>query len=304
MKHEIVGIGACVLDTLITLPVYPQEDTKLGALSTRLSGGGPTATGLVAAARLGADTCFLGNLSTDSAGDFLLRDFERHAVSTEFITRYGGYRSFTSNIWLSQKDATRTCVFDKGSLPPLCLSEQQLDGVAQAQLLMVDGNELSAACRAAAHARDCGVRVVYDCGGLYDGVEQLLALTDIMIPSEEFALAHTGAPDAMTAAQALLRRYQPEMVVVTCGGRGGVYLDKSIAGEYPVFKVSAVDTNGAGDVFHGAFAAGLLRGLGLRECCVFASAVSALKCTGFGARESIPDMETTLRFLKENGYEL
>ena len=304
MKHEIVGIGACVLDTLITLPAYPQEDTKLGALSTRLSGGGPTATGLVAAARLGADTCFLGNLSTDSAGDFLLRDFERHAVSTEFITRYGGYRSFTSNIWLSQKDATRTCVFDKGNLPPLKLNDEQKKAIIGADLLMIDGNEMSGALEAVKIARENGTKVLYDAGGLYDNVESLLPYADILIPSEEFALGITGEKKAENAAKRLYEKYNPDVVVVTQGKNGGTLYDGTRLTAYPAFSVKVADSNGAGDVFHGAFAVGYLKGYDFLKCCYFASAVSAVKCTGVGARESVPDFETVKKFLEENGYEL
>ena len=74
---DIVGIGACVMDTLITVPHYPTEDTKLRALSSKPAGGGPVATGLVAAAKLGAATAYVGVLSDDSAGDFLLADFQK-----------------------------------------------------------------------------------------------------------------------------------------------------------------------------------------------------------------------------------
>ena len=59
---KIVGIGACVMDTLLTVPSYPKEDTKLRALSSRPAGGGPAATGIVAAAKLGVDAAFIGVL--------------------------------------------------------------------------------------------------------------------------------------------------------------------------------------------------------------------------------------------------
>ena len=98
---EIVAIGACVMDTLIEVPRYPKEDTKMRALSSKMAGGGPAATGLVAASKLGAKTAFLGVLSADSAGDFLLSDFEKYGVSTDCIERKTGYRAFTSVIWLS-----------------------------------------------------------------------------------------------------------------------------------------------------------------------------------------------------------
>ena len=74
--------------------------------------------------------------------------------------------------------------------------------------------------------------------------------------------------------------------------------------EYPIYPAVVVDSNGSGDVFHGAFAAGLIKGFSFEKCCHFASAVSALKCTGVGARESVPSYETVKKFMKENNYEL
>ena len=301
---RIVGIGACVMDTLVSLPHYPLEDTKLRALSTKQAGGGPVATGLVAAARLLESAAFLGVLSKDAAGDFLLADFQKYGVATDLVTRLEGYRAFTSTIWLSADTASRTCVFDKGNLPPLVLTEEMKQAVAGATLLMVDGNELDAAVAAARHAKACGTKVLYDCGGLYEGVERLLALTDIMIPSEEFALGHTGADTAEAAAIELYRRYAPEVVVVTRGKHGGLLFDGRKTVAYPIYPANVVDSNGAGDVFHGAFAAGVVKGYDYLKCCHFASAVSALKCTGVGARESVPSFDTVRTYMKENGYEL
>ena len=80
--NKIVGIGANVYDTLITLKNYPKEDTKMRCENIRMSGGGPCATGIVAAAKLGADCGFIGNLANDNGGKFLKADFERFGVST------------------------------------------------------------------------------------------------------------------------------------------------------------------------------------------------------------------------------
>ena len=59
---KVVGIGVCVMDTLITVPNFPKEDTKLRALSSKVGGGGPTATGLVAVSKLGVSAEFIGVL--------------------------------------------------------------------------------------------------------------------------------------------------------------------------------------------------------------------------------------------------
>ena len=301
---KIVGIGACVMDTLVSVPYYPNEDTKLRAESSKPAGGGPVATGIVAAAKLGCETEYIGVLSDDAGGRFLKDDFKKYGVGTDNITVKSGYRSFTSVIWLSAETSSRTCVFDKGDLPPLELTEKQIQAVKNAELLMVDGNELDAAINAAKIAHENGVKVLYDAGGLYDGVERLLTLTDIMIPSEEFAIGHTGASSAEEAAKKLYEMYNPQIVVVTQGKKGGLLYQGDDIVSYPIYPAKVVDSNGAGDVFHGAFAAAVVKGFDYEKCCHFSSAVSAMKCTGVGARESVPDFETAKKYLKENGYEL
>ncbi len=301
---KIVAIGACVMDTLYTVPHFPKEDTKLRALGSKPAGGGPAATGLVAARKLGASAAFLGVLADDSGGAFLKKDFEKYGVCTDLISTVPGCRSFSSVIWLNEETASRTCVFDKGDLPPLQLSDAQKAAIREAEVLMVDGNELDAAVEAAAIARESGTKVLYDCGGLYPNVERLLALTDIMIPSEEFALGHTGAADAESAAEILMEKYHPEVVVITQGKRGGMLYKGGALTRYPIYPAQVKDSNGSGDVFHGAFAAGVVRGFDFEKCCHFSSAVSALKCMGVGARESVPDFDTAEAYMKENGYEL
>ena len=169
---------------------------------------------------------------------------------------------------------------------------------------MADGNEMDAAVEGAKIARENGVKVLYDCGGLYDGVERLLALTDVMIPSEEFAMGHTGEKDAASAAKKLYEMYNPEYVVVTRGKFGGLLYDGKVVTEYPIYPADVVDSNGSGDVFHGAFASAIVRGFTPIQCCHFSSCVSALKCMGVGARESVPDYDTTINYLRSNGYEL
>ncbi len=301
---KIVGIGANVFDTLYNIPTYPKEDTKMRATASKTAGGGPTATGLVAAQKLGEETAYIGVLSDDNGGKFLKEDFEKYGVETKYIDVKSGYRSFASVLWLCSDTTARTCVFDKGNLPPLVLNEAQKQAIKDAEILMVDGNEIDAAVEGAKIARENGTKVIYDCGGLYDGVERLLALTDIMIPSEEFSLGHTGCATAEEAAQKLYKTYNPKVVVITQGKKGGLLYDGKDIVYYPIYPAKVVDSNGSGDVFHGAFAAAVAKGYDYLKCCHFSSAVSGIKCMGVGARESVPNFETTKNYLKENGYEL
>ncbi len=300
--NKIVGIGANVIDTLITVSAYPNEDTKFRADGVKECGGGPCATGLVAASKLGEAAAYIGALAKDSGGEFLLRDMERFGMSNAFVTFEEGKSSFASYVLLNTTNASRTCVFNKNNLPDFVITDERKAAIENAEILMVDGNELENAIEGAKIARKAGTKVLYDAGGLYDGVDRLLPLADILIPSEEFSLAKSGKETAEEAAVELFERYSPEYVVITQGVKGGIIYDGAEMKKYPSFKVAAVDSNGAGDVFHGAFAAALVKGFAPYVCCVFASAVSALKCTKVGARDGVPGYEETIEFLKENDH--
>lgn len=298
---KIVGIGANVCDTLMTVPCYPKEDTKMRAKFIVQSGGGPCATGLVAASKLGGKCAYIGTLTDDSAGKFLIKDLEKYGVSTEHVTVNPGHTSFSSFICLAEDEASRTCVFHKGDIPEWTLSEKQKKAIADAEILMIDGNEMNAALEAVKIANKNGTKVLYDAGGLYEGVENLLPYADILVPSEEFSIAHTGAKTAEAAAKILFEKYDPEIVVITQGKKGGIIYDGQEINKYPAFLVEAVDSNGSGDVFHGAFAFALINKMSYNEACIFSSAVSALKCTKLGAREGVPSFEETIKFLKGRG---
>ena len=303
-KNEIVGIGANVFDTLYTVEKYPTEDTKMRAESIKICGGGPCATGIVAASKLGASCAFIGNLSDDNGATFLKADFEKYGVDTDYIKIIPGYETFCSVLWLSKETTSRTCVFFKGNVPPTEIDETAKKTIADAAVLMIDGNDMAAAIEGAKIAKNNGTKVLYDAGGLYEGVENLLPYADILIPSEEFAIGHTGAKTVEEAAKILYEKYSPEIVVITQGKEGGIIFDGEKSEKYPAFLVDAVDSNGSGDVFHGAFAFAVTKDMDYKKACVFSSAVSALKCTKVGAREGVPTYDETINFLKENNYEL
>lgn len=301
---DIIGIGACVLDTLISVSTFPQEDKKVPAVSTLQAGGGPSATAIVAAARLGEKAAFIGNLTDDTIGQFLKQDFEGYSVNTDGIRMIAGKRPFASYVLLAEDNGSRTCVYDRGDLPGTTLDAQHVEMLKQAKLLEVDGNDLAAAVEAAKIVRANGGKVLYDAGGLYEGVDALLQETDILIPSEEFALRYTGEETVEAAAEKLFEQFNIEVIVITQGKHGGFLFDGKTRQYYPTYPAKVVDSNGAGDVFHGAFSAAVVKGYDYLKCCHFASAVAGLKCENVGARRSVPTFETVKEYMRRNGYEL
>ena len=293
---DVMGIGAALFDMLMTATRMPAEDTKLQSDSARSQCGGPCATALVAAAKLGVSAGYIGTLGDDLYGCHIRQQMERYGVEMAATRTIPGATSFHSFVLLNTQTATRTCIWNRGNLPPPAPEDIDPALIASARVLHLDGHQLEAAIRAAQLAREAGVAVSLDAGAPYPGIQRLLPLVDILIPSEECALALTGCAAAPEAAQALARQYSPQVLILTQGRRGGFIHTPQGPVRYPVYPVEAIDTNGAGDTFHGAFLAARLRGLDVPQAAAFASAASALKCTRFGAQEGIPGWTETLAF--------
>ena len=107
---------------------------------------------------------------------------------------------------------------------------------------------------------------------------------------------------AYNAAAAAVLKMGPRVFVQTEGAAGCYTMAAGDWFHTPAFQIDAVDTTGAGDVFHGAYIVGMLNGWDLRRVALFASAVAALKCTKLGGRSGIPDMAETLTFLRSRAH--
>lgn len=297
---QVVGIGAAVLDILVTVDSFPREDTKLQSQQTKFQGGGPCFTGLVAVSKLGVESCYMGTLGDDMYGDYLRKAFDSYHVGRKDIRTIENSQSFHSVVLLNVRNASRTCIWNRGTVTAPEYSDINLDVLKNASYLHLDGHQMECAIYAARKAKEFGVKVSLDAGNPYPGIDRLLPLVDVLIPSEEFSLKLTGCATAEEAAVQLYEKYHPEVLIITQGSRGGFVWENGKAIRYPVFPVDAVDSNGAGDTFHGAFVAARVMGMKVREAAIFASATSALKCTRIGAQEGIPGFEEVLNFMKDN----
>lgn len=296
---QVAGIGSALFDMLMTAEGFPDEDRKMEGISTKTQCGGPCATALVAMSKLGIQAEYMGTLGDDLYGRFILEKFHEYGVKTSNIRMIPGAASFNSFVLCNIKNSSRTCIWNKGTVTPPEKKDVVLEVLKNAEFLHLDGHQLDTAVYAAEKAHEYGVKVSLDAGGTYPGIERLLPLADVLIPSEEFALKITGAGEAAKAAAILQEKYRPEVLIITQGAKGGFIWEKGEEIRYPVFPVKAIDSNGAGDTFHGAFVAARIKGMEVYEAAKFASAASALKCTRFGAQEGIPGFAEVLQFIKD-----
>ena len=301
---EIIGIGSTVYDTLMVVDRFPQEDTKLEGVETRVQGGGPCATALVAAQKLGVSTAYMGTIGDDPFGRFMLEDLKRWKVDTSRVRIVPDVVSFHAVVFLNRSRSTRTCIWNRGTVPQPTREDVDVHLLRHAKVLHLDGHMLEAAVYAAAFCRREGIKVSHDAGGTYPGIERLMPYVDWLIPSEEFAMKMTGTQTAELAAQRLYETYHPELLVLTQGVRGGLLLDGGGMRRYESYPVDVQDSNGCGDTCHGAFIAAKIKGMSNEQACCYASAAAAIKCTRLGARQGMPTDKECRAFLQERGIRL
>ena len=299
---KVVGIGSALFDIIMYSDKFPSEDTKLRAEESITQGGGPCSTALVALSVLGIESEYIGNVGDDQYGKAIVDDFKKYGVNCSRVKIDKGKQSANSFVLCNTAKGSRTCVYSLGTLSEPNYEESELEDIlSSASVLHLDGYHHDLAMRAAKIVHKNGGIVSLDAGTIRDQIEDFLNVSDWIIASEEFALKITKKENAEDACHELAKKYDSSITAVTCGKRGGVFKSKDMSGSYPIYDVEVVDSNGAGDVFHGAFIAAILNGFDLKKSCCFASGVSSLKCEKKGARAGVPTFEEACVFLRSQG---
>lgn len=295
--YDVIGMGCCCWDYLGIVPHYPALDEKIALAELVQQGGGQAGTAIAAVARLGGRAAIVGRVGDDEFGDHTRRAFLDEGVDVTWLVTVPGATSPWAFIAVDESTGKRTIFYIHGTKGKFDPADLDRDWLLDCRCLLVDGHHNVAAVAVAEWAREAGVPLVLDLERPQAEDEQLLSLASHPVIPEGFALDFTGATDASDAARALLA-LGPEAVVITMGAHGCLAATAEGIIEQPAFDVGpVVDTTGAGDVFHGAFAYGMALGYDLAENLRFSSAVAGLKCRALGGRVGIPTMEQTQELL-------
>lgn len=309
-RPQIVGLGMATLDVLLRLREMPtwEHGTRLSDFG--FDGGGPCGTAMVAAAKLGARVGFIGTAGNDVPAELKLRSFVEAGVDLSRMVHRDAPEDQIIIVHVHEETGER--LFSGVSRPTdMKIQPEELDRdyISGAEVLHLDGYHLDAAMQAAAWMQAAGKPVVMDGSKTNRPVSPdrraLVARVDVLISGSGFVENLTGEPDLWDALEATLA-VGPSVAVQTEGDRGSFAVARSARfGEVrlhtPAFPCRPIDTTGAGDVFHGAFIAGMLHDWSLADILTFATAVSAIKCTRLGGRAGIPDFDEVMGFLAERG---
>jgi sulfofructose kinase len=296
---DVVGLGSCVWDYLGILDQMPEFDALTVSLSDfAMSGGGPVSTALVALARLGARTGYIGAIGDDEPGVKIKHAYEQEGIDIRRLRVQPGARSPVCMVLVQNHTGRRSIVCHRGSFREVELDAKDRAYVTAARFLHLDGHHTAAAISAARWAREAGATVVFDANRTRPRLDELLPWVDVLITNASFPSAYTGEQDLDKAARHFMCM-GIKLVVTTLSEEGCVVYASEATWHAPGFAVPVVDTTGAGDAFHGAFIYGLLRDWDLRRTATFANAVAALNCTALGGRAGLPSLAQVEEFLKQ-----
>jgi sugar/nucleoside kinase (ribokinase family) len=282
---DLVGVGLNATDTLIPLNTFPARGSKIEYSTSSIMPGGQTATAVMACQTWGLSTRYVGKLGEDDAARLHRREFARAGVDARLIAVAGAISPQSLILVDAGGERTVLCRRDER----LLLEPRDLDRawIVGARALHVDGYETAAATQAAQWARAAGVPVIADLDELYPGVDGLIENVDYLITSRDFPTRLTGERDLETALRRMHRQCGCRLTAATLGEEGVMAWDGERLHRCAAYRVSVVDTTGAGDIFHAGFIYALLQGWALDRQLDFACAAAALNCTASGARGGI-----------------
>lgn len=293
---KAICVGHSTFDTTLPVDEYPKENVKMRIKEHIECGGGPAANGAYLLAKWGMDTTIASVMGNDFYGQCVYEDFKKIGANTKYLELREGHGTSSSYIIANMSNGSRTAITSKK--PPIRKLTQTID--EKYDLILVDGEHPETAKEVLLNNREA--ISILDAGRLNDDTRELGKLVTYVICShdfaEEFSNKKTDVNDINTLIEIYneLKNYFQTNIIITLEEAGSF---TEINNEYriiPSIKVKAIDSTGAGDIFHGAFTYFIGNGYSLENAIRYSSISGAISVTRIGSRYSIPTLEEVLGY--------
>jgi sulfofructose kinase len=278
--RAIVGVGLCVVDHLLLLEDAAADAQRVRYRERKVSFGGMVATALAQSAALGCPSQIVSVVGEDDEGRFAASELRRAGVGVRRLLRSRACPTSVAVVLVSARTGERRFLLPDRRAVERRAPRFDLSPIRRGTLVLVDGHYPAQAMRAVRQARRIGAVVIGDFSDSRPAYHALLPYVDYPIVPIEFGRTW-GAKSASETVHALREEYGGRPVV-TEGARGALALLDGRPRRIPAPRVAVRDTTGAGDVFHGAFAAGLYHGLDELASLRLAARAAAASCTALG----------------------
>lgn len=294
---KILCVGHSAYDITYLLPNFPIENRKYKAEDRIMVSGGPAGNASYLLGKYGEQVSYITTLGNDVYGREILHDLNEIGVDTKNIVIRDEFVTPCSIIIANGSNGSRTIINYR--------EERKVDGVEfqyenKPEIILFDGHELELAIQAVERFPEA-VKVL-DAGTYKEGTRVLGAIVDYLVCSEDFARDYCGLEKIeekdFEYVLNKLKELNKNTVIVTLGERGSIMERDGKVERFKAFKAKAVDTTGAGDIFHGAFVYGLSNNFSIEKNIEFASACASLSVEKLGGRNSIPEIKDVLERIK------
>ncbi len=300
-EFDATGFGTNAVDFLIITPEYPAFNSKIEMTDYLQMAGGEVATTMVGLQRLGLKTAYVGRFGDDNAGDFGIQSLRDEGVDVSFTGRIAEARTQTAFIIIDERSGERTVIWKRDQKLSYSIEDAPIETAALGKVLHFTPHDTQACIKLAQKAKRENTIVSSDIDNIFEDIEKLLPLVDILLASEHFPEKLLGIKDHKTALMELKSRFGCSIVGITLGENGSLILCENEFIRSRGFAVpgGCKDTTGAGDSFRAGFLYGLLSGAEVEESARMANAVAALKCRAIGARTALPNKTELNSLLKK-----
>jgi sugar/nucleoside kinase (ribokinase family) len=286
---RILCIGMPVRDLTFRIEELPQRGLKVSASHFDEIAGGNALNAAIGIVRLGGRASICGPMgdSRETSAKYIFDKLAHEGIDTKHLVHMPGLVTPISSIMIDPSGERTIVTFRDPELWKVRLPDAGTL-LRDCDAILVENRCAEFCTDLCAEARKRGIPVVVDVDRAMSMREGLLTASSHLIFSSEALQATAGTADD---ADALLKmsKLTPSFLAATRGPRGTIWLDeRGELRETPAFPVHTVDTLGAGDIFHGAFALAITENQTVPDALCFASAAAALKCTRFGGAFACP----------------
>ena len=279
-RSAVIGLGLAVVDHFYLVDPLDLSAPRVRYTARIETGGGMVSTALSQAAALGCRAEILSLVGADRDGRLLRRMLRNTGVGVRRLLLSNEHPTTVAAVLVDRKSGERRFLVPDRRGIERNAPEFDLSPIREGTVLLIDGHFARQALRAVKRAREVGAAVVADLSRPRRELLKLLPFVDYPIVPLDFAEEYAG-PDPRRTLQRLYQEHGGTPIV-TLGRKGGIYLEEGRERRFRAARAKVVDTTGAGDVFHGAFAAGLCLGLDLAATIDLARRAAAKNCTALG----------------------
>ncbi|MEP3275244.1 MAG: PfkB family carbohydrate kinase [Stappiaceae bacterium] len=294
----VLSCGVAVIDFVFSMDSLPSEAKKYRAENAAIVGGGCAATAAIAVARLGGQSSLASRLGKDPVGDMILSGLEAEHVDCGTVRSFPGRRSSFSSIYIDGQGERQIVNYRDPTLPEETdwLPTSIPSGI---DAVLADNRWTSGAVALLNTAKAQGLPAVLDAERPMDdgSIEAIAAASHVAFSAE--GLQEYAGPGDMRRQITDIANETGNWVCVTDGANGVFWTGDSGVEHCPAYQVDVIDTLGAGDTWHGAFALALAEKQTIQDAISFASAAAAIKCSRFGGRDGIPTRVEVDSFIQE-----